>query len=317
MVRWIRSLRWLKVLRFGRRGSRGRSNPDGTMPLIEHLYELRYRLALAFAAVLVGAIIGFIWFDFGPGPIPTLSSLITGPYCSLPTDMRFEANDGTCQLMQTTAFEVVGLRFQLAFASGAVLSSPVWLYQIWAFITPGLYAKERKFAGIFVACASVLFITGAVLAYLVAPEGLYFMASFGAGNFFTALTGGAYVGFILLLLMIFGISFELPLLVVMLNRAGVLPYAKLKKWWRGIVFGLFVFAAFATPGQDPLSMVVLASALVLLFGIASQLARVHDKRKARKLAAAGLAELDPDTPSEVDLRPSETPPSQNRYDDST
>ncbi|AOS62256.1 twin-arginine translocase subunit TatC [Actinoalloteichus hymeniacidonis] len=314
MIRWIRSLRWLKVLRFGKGGRRG--NPDGTMPLIEHLYELRYRLALAFGALMIGAVIGFIWFDYGPGPIPTLSSLITGPYCSLPTNMRFQPNDGACQLMQTTAFEVVSLRIQLALASGAVLSSPMWLYQIWAFITPGLYSKERKFAGIFVGCASVLFIFGAVLAYLVAPEGLYFMASFGAGNFFTALTGGAYVGFILLLLLIFGISFELPLLVVMLNRAGILPYAKLKQWWRGIVFGLFVFAAFATPGQDPLSMVVLATALVLLFGAASQFARIHDKRKAKKLAAAGLAELDPDQASEIDTKPSELP-KPDRYDDAT
>ncbi|WP_016698017.1 twin-arginine translocase subunit TatC [Actinoalloteichus spitiensis] len=301
-LRLVRTLSRFRRRGIGRRWGR-RANPDGTMPLMEHLYELRYRLTVAFAALVVTTVLGFLWFTNSVWVLPSLGELLTAPYCALPTEIRFEPNDGQCQLMQTAPFEVFMLQLKVAFAAGLVLGSPIWLYQIWAFITPGLYAKERKFAGLFVGFASVLFAVGAVLAYNVAPQGLRFMTSFGGDQFFTSLTGGEYIGFVLLLLMIFGISFELPLLVVMLNFAGVLPFTKIKSWWRGIIFSLFCFAALVTPGQDPVSMVVLALALCLLFGAASQIAWLHDRRKAKKLAAAGLAGGDLDEPSRLDLTP--------------
>lgn len=196
------------------------------------------------------------------------------------------------------------IRLKVGLSLGAVLLSPVWLYQVWAFITPGLYVKERKFAGTFVGLASVLFVLGAFLAYFVVPEGLAFMVGFGGEAFFTALTGGEYINFVLLMLILFGISFELPLILVMLNRAGLVSFDQLKSWWRGIVFVLFIFAALATPGQDPISMLVLAAALSLLFGVAMLLCRSHDRSKAKKLEQQGLQGLDPDEASDIDHRPS-------------
>lgn len=265
----------------GRRTGR-RHNPDGTMTLIEHLYELRHRLTIAIIAVLAFGVIGFLWFQFRLLGLPTLGKLLTDPYCDLPANLRADISiDGRCQLLATAPFEAFMLQFKVGVSAGAVLASPIWLYQLWGFITPGLYAKERRYALTFVAIAAALFVSGALLAYLVVAKGLEVLLSFGGGQVVTALTGDRYFSFILTMLLIFGVSFELPVLVVMLNRAGVLTYARLRKWLRGIVMGLFVFAAVATPSQDPISMLALAGALTVLFAIAMVIARFHDKRHPR------------------------------------
>lgn len=295
-----------------------RHNPDGTMTLVDHLFELRYRLGVAMTAVIIGAIIGFVWFSSAPFGWPTLSDVLLGPYCRLPAEQRLSPN-GSCQLLQTEPFEIFMLRMKVGLSVGALLFSPVWLYQLWAFITPGLLNNERKFARTFVFFATILFCAGAVMAYFVVPEALTFMAGFGGGAFFTALSGGKYISFVLLLLVIFGVSFELPLLLVMLNRAGIVTYDKLRSWWRGMVFALFVFAAVATPGQDPFSMLALAIALCLLFAVATLICRAHDRRKAKKLKEQGLTEESLDEASEIPRAPSEMDPTPSaiKHDDAT
>ena len=301
-------------------GGRRKVNPDGSMTLMEHLYELRNRLFIALCAIALGGVLGFIWWGVSPFGLPSLGNLLTGPYCALPPTLRLTPNPGRCQLLQTAPFEVFTLRMQVGMAAGAVVTSPVWIYQIWAFITPGLYAKERKFALIFVGTASVLFAAGAVLAYYVVPTGLSFLANLGDGQFITALTGQAYISFLLTMLAVFGLTFELPLLVVMLNRVGVLPYAKLMKWQRGIVFGLFVLAAVATPGNDPISMLALACALIVLFETSVLIARSHDRAVARRRAQQGWDDLDPDEPSPLDHQVEPTRSSDDsarRYDEAT
>jgi sec-independent protein translocase protein TatC len=299
-----------------RRRSR-RQNPDGTMTLMEHLYDLRYRLGMALLGVGVGAIIGFVWFEWFPfNALPTLGDLLIKPYDAIPANLKLPGTEG--KLLASGPFEGFMVRLQVGAAAGAVLFSPMWLYQLWAFITPGLYAKEKKFARIFVSCAVVLFVGGAVMAYFVAPEALTVLSSVSSAEFLTALTADKYISFMLALLVIFGISFELPLLVVMLNKVGILPYEKLKRWRRGIIFGLFCFAAVATPGQDPISMCVLAGSLTLLFEVAVQISRLNDRRKSTENEWANLSD-DEASPLNYDPQPeTATPESEVRatvYDD--
>ena len=292
--------------RKARRTRSRKYNPDGTMTLVEHVYEFRRRLSYALLAIVAGGIIGFIWFEQSFGPIMSLGEIIRGPYCELPANMRVDLNGDagpSCQLLQTKPFEVFMIRLKVGIAAGMVLLAPVWLYQFWAFIAPGLYSRERKYGRIFVSIATVLFAIGAGLAYLLVPLALRMLVGFGGQNFVTALTGDDYISFIITLLVIFGVSFELPLLIIMLNKAGVLRYEQLKRWRRGIIMVLFIFAAIITPA-DPFSMLALALALTVLFELAIQVTRLNDRKLARQRKELGWDDLSDDEAAPFEYTPS-------------
>lgn len=266
------------------------------MSIVEHIQELRSRLLKALAAILVGTIVGFTWYQFsftlgpwklpfgdatfGPAHFKSLGELLKEPYCQLPAEQRFGGADSAeCRLLATSPFEMFMLRLKVGALAGLVLSAPFWLYQIWAYITPGLVRKERRNTLIAVASAALLFAIGAVMAYFVVLFALDFLLQMGDNAQIAALTGERYFNFLLALILIFGVSFELPLFIIMLNVVGVLRYETMKDKRRLIILLLFIFAAFMTPGQDPVSMMVLATSLTVLMEIAIQFTRINDKRR--------------------------------------
>jgi sec-independent protein translocase protein TatC len=260
-----------------------RKNPEARMPLLEHLRELRNRVIKAAVALTAGSIVG--WFVY-----PWVWNFIKAPYCkaqlSSPVASALARSAGAlgphCQLYVTGVFDAFFLRMQIAIATGAIISLPIWLYQLWAFIAPGLYRRERRWAYYFVGAAVPLFGVGATIAYFGMTRGLRFLVHYMIPADVTALiTINTYLNYAGAMLLIFGIAFELPLVIVLLNLAGVLTHARFRKWRRVIIFLVFAFAAVFTPSPDPLSMLLLAVPCVVLVEAAEVFVWANDRRRAQ------------------------------------
>ncbi|MCU1655370.1 MAG: Sec-independent protein translocase, TatC subunit [Pseudonocardiales bacterium] len=268
------------------------------MSVLDHLRELRRRLILAVLFIAVGAVAGWLLYD------PVIHFL-EHPYCSVNYRHRFPGNDPThCRLIFTGVLDGFTTRLKVAVITGAVFSAPLWLYQIWAFITPGLRKNERKYTVIFIAASSLLFAAGMALAYVVLAKGLNVVIGAAGSGTQALLTVNSYLSFVTLMLVIFGAAFELPLLVIMANLAGVLPASVLKKSQRLAVFLIFTFAAVATPSTDPFTMCAMAVPMVLLFEGAVLFAVIRERRKSRREALRGPEQFpDDDMPSQVEAIP--------------
>jgi sec-independent protein translocase protein TatC len=269
-------------------------DPEATMSLVAHLRELRNRVAKALLAVLVATAIAFWWYEHG------LGEFIRAPYCDLPAHLRYGGGKAGCGLLVTDVFGGVFIRLKVAFLAGAVLSAPIWLYQLWAFITPGLKRNERRYAVGFVSASTLLFAGGAVLAYLFLGAGLRALLGLAGNGVVVALTAQDYIGFVLSVLIAFGVSFELPLVMVALNLVGVLSHETLARGRRWIFFLTIVFAAVITPTQDPFTMLAMALPMCVLFEVAIQIARIVDKRRARRDAVEHFHDLPDDVASPLE-----------------
>ncbi|NBE95466.1 twin-arginine translocase subunit TatC [Nonomuraea sp. KC401] len=238
------------------------------MPLMEHLRELRNRLLIAFAAAVVGLIIGWIVFD-------PVWAVLKDPYCSTAQSRQLT---GECSLTYTGIFSSFFITLKVSLMVGLVLSSPAWLYQIWAFVTPALYRTEKRYTVLFLTLAIPLFTLGAGLSYFIMDTALGFLLSFSVDGSVATISIDDYLDYVLIMLLIFGVSFELPLLLVFLNIIGVLSHATVAKHRRLVIFLMFVFGAVVTPGGDPITMMALAAPMIVLFSAAELVMYLREKR---------------------------------------
>jgi sec-independent protein translocase protein TatC len=277
---------------------RRRRNPEGRMSVINHLRELRRRLILAVIFIALGAILGWVLY-------PHVLNVLRHPYCSVPKKYRYTpAGTEDCVLIYHGVLDGFTTRLQVSAITGAVFTAPLWLYQIWAFITPGLRKNERKYTIIFILASTVLFAAGTSLAYIVLSKGLRILLQQAGFGTQAQLTVSQYIGFVTLMLVAFGAAFELPLIVVLANVAGVLPTRVLRKSQRLAIFLIFLFAAIATPTTDPITMCAMAVPMVLLFEGAVLFAVLRERRRARRAAQAPPSDVSGDeTPSAVDPIP--------------
>jgi sec-independent protein translocase protein TatC len=259
------------------------------MTLVEHLKELRRRLLIAFIAVGLASLLVAIW------GYHEVFDLLRQPYCDVPATKR--TGGAGCDLIFTHPTDAFFVRLKVSLVAGIVLASPVWLYQLWAFVTPGLHRHERRWGTAFVVSSILLFAAGTVLSYLVLGPALDVLLGFAGDGVTPLLEVSQYISFVMSMLIIFGVSFEFPLVLILLNLAGVLSAARLKSWRRAAIFLIFVFAGFATPTQDPFSMLALAAPLCLLYEVAIAVARWNDKRRARADAETSFDDLSDDEAS--------------------
>jgi sec-independent protein translocase protein TatC len=252
------------------------------MSLADHLRELRRRVIVSVIAIVVGTIVTFVFHEW-------LIEILTQPYCDLPA--KYRAIKGECTLVVGGVLDPFNVTLKLSLYGGLLLASPVWLWQLWQFITPGLYRRERRWALSFVAVSVALFCLGGFVAYITLQNGLRFLLSFATGGISSLLNFNSYLSYVVAMVLVFAVSFEFPLLVVMLNLANVVSYERLRHWTRGVLFGIFCFAAIATPSQDPFTMLALSLPMCLLYGLALLVARVHDRRRGEDASPyAGLAD---------------------------
>ena len=280
-----------------------RQNPEGRMPLFDHLRELRNRIVKMALALIAGMTVGFIFFT-------PVWHVIERPLCH--AVIRGETGCqtlGVNQLVLNGPLDAFYLRVKVALIVGVIVSSPVWLYQVWAFIAPGLYAREKRWGHIFLGTAIPLFLVGNLLAYLSLGRSMHFLLGLTPQNVSNLIQVDLYMSFVMTMMLAFGLAFELPLLIVMLNLAGILTHRVFRKWRRVMIFAVFLIAGMANPSPDPVTMLILGGACALMVEVAEFIVWSNDRRRARRHPDpyAGLAD---DELSPLDL--DETGPSDNR-----
>ncbi|MFJ6700393.1 twin-arginine translocase subunit TatC [Streptomyces sp. NPDC091272] len=262
------------------------------MPLIEHLRELRNRLAKGVLAILAVTIVALVYSQ-------DLMQFITKsvPKCG----PGMTSDGGNCAIVSfNTLMAPFSVTIQLSLTAGLVVSSPVWLYQLWAFVAPGLHRNEKKYTYAFVGAAVPLFAMGAYLAYMILPVSVKVLISLTPEGSANILSLGDVLDFTLRMVLVFGLAFELPLVLVMLNLTGVLSGKTMVKWWRAVIMGVFVFGAVITPTTDPVGMLALSGPIVVLYFLAVGFSLLNDRRRRRNNPDA---DLDDDEASHLDLTP--------------
>lgn len=245
---------------------------DARMSLMEHLTELRDRLIKVVIALVVGMVVAFLLYDH-------IFNFLLQPYEDI-ANARPETSLGDGRLLQVDPLEGFGVRMKLALYGGIAIAMPVILWQLWRFVTPGLYDHEKRYAIPFIVSALILFVLGAGLAYYTLPRALEFLIDIGGSdNFVTAFAPGKYFTLITYMMLAFGIGFEFPILLIFLQMAGVIGPQQLRQARRYAIVGICVLVAVITPSGDPISMLMLSVPMVVFYETSILIGRLLQRRK--------------------------------------
>jgi sec-independent protein translocase protein TatC len=255
--------------------SRRQQNPDGRMPLLDHLRELRNRVVKMALALAAGMTAGFILFN-------PAWHVIERPLCAATIRGHSGCRTlGVNQLVLNGPLDAFYLRVKVALIVGVILSSPVWLYQAWAFAGPGLHAREKRWGSIFLGAAVPLFGIGITACYLSLSRSMHYLLGLTPGGVTNLIQVDQYLSFVMAMMLAFGLAFEVPLLIVMLNLAGILTHQRFAKWRRVLIFGVFLIAGAANPSPDPVTMLILGGICAVLVEAAELIVWSTDRRRAR------------------------------------
>ena len=274
--------------------SQRQQNPEGRMPLMDHIRELRNRVVKIALALGAGMIVGFIFFT-------PVWNVIDRPLCSAVIRGHTGCNTlGVNQLALDGPLDPFYLHVKVALVVGVILSSPFWLYQLWAFVAPGLYTREKRWSYIFLGSAVPLFLIGVTLAYWSLGRSMHYLLGLTPHGVANLIQVDQYMSFVMAMLLAFGLAFELPLLIVMLNLAGILTHERFRKWRRVMIFGVFLIAGMANPSPDPITMLILGGGCAVLVEVAEFIVWSNDRRRAR-LRPDPYADLADDQLSPIEL----------------
>jgi sec-independent protein translocase protein TatC len=264
--------RRLSFLRRKKRRDRAQS-----MTIMEHLGELRTRLIVSAVAFVVVSAVAFAFYE-------PIFEFIRRPLCDLPPD---KLGPQGCDLIAIKPLEAFQVRIKVSVLAGIVLASPIWLYQLWAFIVPGLNEKERKYAIPFVGSSLLLFATGATFAYLTLARGLSFLIGLGGHGLVPFFQADTYINFVGLMIIAFGLTFELPLILLFLGLVGVVSVGWLRRQRRAAIVLIALLSAVVTPSQDPYTFLAMGIPLYGLYELATGILGLVERRRARKAAKSG------------------------------
>jgi len=258
--------------RLGFRRRRGQRPAPDAMTVMEHLVELRNRIIKSLIAFALISVVAFIVY-------PYLFDIVLSPYCSLPEELK-RGTQG-CNLVITKATGGFQFRLKVTALAGFLFASPVWLYQLWAFVTPGLTLKEKRYALPFVLSSVTFFLVGSTIAYLALPGALSLLLRIGGPDLIAFLDAESYLNFVGLMLIAFGVMFELPLVLFFLGLGGVVSIEQLRRQRKVAIVSIVALAAVVTPSQDPYTMMILAVPLYVMYELTIVLLSIMMRRRAR------------------------------------
>ncbi len=238
------------------------------MTVVEHLTELRKRLIISLVAVAMTSVAAFILYR-------PISDFLLNPLCSLPDNLI-----RGCRLSTFGPLEGFNVRLKVTAMAGILFAAPVWLYQLWAFIAPGLTIKEKRYALPFVATSLTLFAVGTAFAYALMPAALRFLVRVGGENIDPLFRAQEYVSFVGLVLVAFGLSFEFPLILFFLGLADIISIDQLRRHRKLALVGITALSAIVTPTQDPFTMLAMAIPIYLLYELTILLLSITKRRRS-------------------------------------